>query len=178
VSIDLGTAKAIEAETFGEPGQRTFRLRMLGANAESASLWMEKEQFQALSLALGQVLSELRYSGNPEDETIYDFPEVADHDFKVGRMALGVDTSDSTVVLYLSDTEAVEEDEPTLRVRISQDRCSALRTQIEEIVSRGRPVCPLCQSPMDLSGHVCIRANGHSKQPIPEDDIGAEGEEA
>lgn len=177
MSIDLGTARAIDAETFGEPGQRTFRLRVIGANAESASLWMEKEQFQALGLALGQVLSELRYSRHQEEEDVYDFPDVADHDFKVGRMALGVDTADKTVVLYLSDMEVGEEDEPTLRVRISQDRCSALREKIEEIVSHGRPVCPLCHAPMDKGGHVCIRTNGHSQEPIPEGDTGEEGED-
>ena len=176
MSIELGLARAIEAETFGEPGQRTFRLRIIGEGSESASLWMEKEQFQALSLALGQVLTELRHSGSREASTASEYPEVADHEFRVGRMALSIETATRRVVLYLSDTESEEADEPTLRVDVGPEHCSALREQLDEIVSRGRPVCPLCHAPMDESGHACIRGNGYSKQPIPDEESGAEDE--
>ncbi len=174
MSIELGLAQAIDAESFGEPGQRTFRLRVIGEGSQSASLWMEKEQFQALSLALGQVLSELRHPGPDSEPSAYDYPEIADHDFKVGRMALSVDTSTQTVILYLSDTETAEADEPTLRVGVTQDRCAVLREQLDEIISRGRPVCPLCHAPMDDGGHGCIRGNGHSTQPIPDEDASGE----
>ncbi len=176
MTTDLGRAKAIEAESFGEPGQRTFRLQLIGERADSGSLWMEKEQFQALTLALGQVLSELRHQGHPKDAPVYEFPQTADYDFKVGRMALSLDTSDGTVLLYLSDTESGEQDEPTLVVRVTQDQCSALRGQLDEIITRGRPVCPLCHAPMDAGGHACIRGNGHSTQPLPEEDAGSEDE--
>lgn len=174
MSIELGLARAIDAESFGQPGQRTFRLRILGQNSESASLWMEKEQFQALALAFGQVLSELRHSGPPKDTPVLEYPEIADHDFKVGRMALSIDTATRTVVLYLSDIEAAESDDPTLRVGVTNDHCAALREQLDEIVSRGRPVCPLCHAPMDEAGHACIRGNGHSSQPIPDEHAGDE----
>ena len=170
MSIELGLAKAIDAESFGQPGKRTFRLRAIGDNQESASLWMEKEQFQALSLALGQVLSELRHAAGHDESPAFEYPEIADHDFKVGRMALSVDTSAQTVILYLSDAETDESDDPTLRVGVTQDLCAALREQLDKIISRGRPVCPLCQAPMDEGGHACIRGNGHSTQPIPDED--------
>jgi uncharacterized repeat protein (TIGR03847 family) len=170
MSIELGLARAIDAESFGQPGSRTFRLRAIGENRQSASLWMEKEQFQALSLALSQVLSELRHRGPAKDPPVYEYPEIADHDFKVGRMALSIDPAARTVVLYLSDTDTGESDEPTLRVGITQDHCATLREQLDEIVARGRPVCPLCHVSMDEGGHVCIRANGHSKQPIPDEE--------
>jgi len=176
MTIDLGRAKAIEAESFGEPGQRTFRLLLIGERADSGSLWMEKEQFQALTLALSQVLSELRHQAHPNDSPVYEFPEAADYDFKVGRMALSLDTSDGTVLLYLSDTESSEKDDPTLVVRVTQDQCSVLRGQLDEIITRGRPVCPLCHAPLDAGGHACIRGNGHSSEPIPEEDAGGEDE--
>ena len=56
MTIELGLARGIDAQSFGQPGQRTFRLRIVGAEAESASLWIEKEQMQALSIALKQML--------------------------------------------------------------------------------------------------------------------------
>jgi hypothetical protein len=31
----------------------------------------------------------------------------------------------------------------------------------EELVSSGRPPCPICGQPMDPDGHVCPRSNGH-----------------
>ena len=52
MTVELGLATAVDAQAFGQPGQRTFRLRLLGEQAEAASLWLEKEQMQALSLAL------------------------------------------------------------------------------------------------------------------------------
>lgn len=177
MSIELGVARAIDAESFGQPGQRTFRLRIIGQNSETASLWMEKEQFQALSLAFGQVLSELRHRSSGKGTPVLEYPETADHDFKVGRMALSIDTATSMVILHLSDIEAGESDDPTLRVGVTHDHCATLREQLEDIVSRGRPVCPLCHTPMDESGHACIRGNGHSSQPIPEERAGEEENE-
>jgi hypothetical protein len=91
-------------------------------------------------------------------------------------MQLSLDTSDGTVLLYLSDTESGEQDDPTLVVRVTQDQCSALRGQLDSIITQGRPVCPLCHAPMDVRGHACIRANGHSTEPIPEEDAGGEDE--
>jgi uncharacterized repeat protein (TIGR03847 family) len=169
MAIELGLARFVDAEVFGDPGQRTFRLRMAGASGETARLWMEKQQLIALSMAMGQALSQLRHVETAAGIPQFGFPASADHEFKVGRMAVGLDASDRTIVFFAHDIADEEEDsEPLLRVRFSPDQCSALRRQLDEIVSRGRPLCPLCAMPVDVDGHACIRANGHSKEPIPE----------
>lgn len=176
MTIDLGLARAIDAEEFGEPGQRTFRLRVIGAASHTASLWLEKEQVQALSLALTQMLAQLG-----EDEqaaaSLNDFPELPEHDFHVGRMAIGFDPADQTIVLqtYGLGTDD-EDDEPTLRVRLSQGLSAALNARLREIITHGRPVCGLCGASIDAAGHTCIRANGHFKQVIPDPDSGEEEE--
>ncbi len=59
MTIDLGAAQDIDAQSYGQPGQRTFRLRIIGAAQDSASLWMEKEHLQALNIALTQLLAQL-----------------------------------------------------------------------------------------------------------------------
>jgi uncharacterized repeat protein (TIGR03847 family) len=164
--IDLGHAKAIDAESFGDPGQRTFRLRIEGANAESASLWVEKEQVQALQIALKQMLSQLEHEkGAPPDMS--GFPLSPNHEFKVGRMSMGFDHRDQKVILQAYDIEAPEEADPLLSTKVSADQCAVLRVQLVDIVSGGRPLCPLCEAPIDKSGHTCIRSNGHSEEPIP-----------
>jgi uncharacterized repeat protein (TIGR03847 family) len=171
MTIDFGVARGIDAQTFGQPGQRTFRLRIVGASSESASLWMEKEQLQALSIALKQMLSQLEYAAEPPPASAGDFPVVADHDFRVGRMGMGFNASDRTVVLYTFELGAGDgdEDEPTLRTRLTQEQSASLNAQLDEIIAGGRPVCPLCGLAMDPA-HACIRSNGHSKQPIPEEE--------
>jgi uncharacterized repeat protein (TIGR03847 family) len=171
MTIEFGVARGIDAQSFGQPGQRTFRLRILGSGGESASLWMEKEQLQALGIALKQILSQLEYSEDPPPASASDFPVVADHDFRVGRMGMGFNASDRTVVLYTFELGAsdADEDEPSLRARLTQEQSASLGVQLDEIVAGGRPVCPLCGLPMD-GNHACIRSNGHSKQPIPEEE--------
>jgi uncharacterized repeat protein (TIGR03847 family) len=171
MTIELGVARGIDAQSFGQPGQRTFRLRILGAGSESASLWMEKEQMQALSIALKQMLAQLEYDQEPPVAHVDDFPVVADHDFRVGRMGMGFNASDRTVVLYTFELGAsdADEEEPSLRARLTQEQSAALGTQLDDIIAGGRPVCPLCGLAMD-DNHACIRSNGHSKQAIPEEE--------
>jgi uncharacterized repeat protein (TIGR03847 family) len=170
VTHEFGLARGIDAQAFGQPGQRTFRLRLIGAEAESASLWMEKEQMQALSLALKQMLSQLEYNDTPPVADAGDFPVVAQHDFRVGRMGMGFHPADRTVVLYTYELGVEDDDEPTVRVRLTQEQCASLGAQLDDIIAGGRPICPLCGLPIDHGGHMCVRANGHSKQPIPDDE--------
>lgn len=169
MTADLGTARQIDARAHGEPGGRTFQLRVLAGDGQSASLWMEKQQLQALSLALTQLLAQLDQQAQPGRE-VQGFPEPPDHDFRVGRMAIGFDTATNTVVLHVfREGRDDEEDEPDVLVRVAEKDCASLNTTLQEIISAGRPTCPLCGASMDAGGHVCIRTNGHSKQPIPDD---------
>jgi uncharacterized repeat protein (TIGR03847 family) len=177
MTIDFGLARAVDAESSGDPGQRTFRLRVAGDNGEIASLWMEKQQFIAIGLAMGQALSQLRHATPEQQAAPFAFPATADHEFKVGRMAVGLDPADRTIALFTYDIADEDEDsQPTLRFRLSPDQSEALRRRLEEVIAQGRPLCPLCQLPLDPDGHSCIRSNGHSQQPIPEErDDGSTG---
>jgi uncharacterized repeat protein (TIGR03847 family) len=171
MTADFGTARGIDARAHGEPGARTFQVRIIGSNYESASLWLEKQQMQALSLALTQVLMQIGRP-NRDSEEISSFPEGPDHDFRVGRMAIGFDPSTGTVVLHIFDLgRDEEEEEPDVQVRVTSDACASLNSGLQETIASGRPQCPLCGVPLDPEGHACIRSNGHSKQPIPDDRV-------
>jgi len=136
---------------------------------------MEKQQFQALNLAFAQVLAQIDFREEAVTADLSDFPLTAEHDFRVGRIGLGFDASDRTVVL---DTYEIgneeEETEPSLRVRLTPDQCASLVGQLSDIIGKGRPVCPLCGASIDADQHVCIRANGHMRQPIPDEPAGPE----
>lgn len=174
MTVDLGVARAVDAQTFGEPGQRTFQLRIIGNARVSASLWLEKQHLQALNLAFAQVLAQLDYSDRPGAADLSDFPVAAEHDFKVGRLGLGFDPSDRMIVLDAFELTAEDDAEAIVRVKMTPDQCAWLVGQLSEIIAKGRPLCPLCGVSMDPEGHACIRANGHLKQPIPEEQAGEE----
>jgi uncharacterized repeat protein (TIGR03847 family) len=179
MTVDLGIARAVDAQTFGEPGQRTFRIRVLSGQTQAASLWMEKQQFQALNLALAQVLAQIDFGEKPGAADLSGFPVTAEHDFRVGRIGLGFDASEQTVVLDTYEIGVDEgEAEVTLRVRLTPSHCAALVEQISDIIGKGRPLCPLCGASIDADQHVCIRANGHMRLPIPDEQTGPEESEA
>ncbi|MEX0801242.1 MAG: DUF3090 family protein [Dehalococcoidia bacterium] len=173
---DLGVARGADLQAFGEPGQRTFQLRVSGANDQSASLWLEKEHLQALALAFQQLLAEIKYKDEPRAIRLSDFPDAAQHDFKVGRIGMGFRQPDQTVVLQVDET-AEEGDDFRLRFQLTLEHCASLSVQLGEIIAGGRPICPLCALPIEAEGHACVRANGHLKLPIPEEDSGDEDAE-
>src|ERR1039457_3843945 len=49
--LNLGVVQQLEAESFGDPGQRTFRLRATTSSG-GVDLWLEKEQIVALGAAV------------------------------------------------------------------------------------------------------------------------------
>jgi uncharacterized repeat protein (TIGR03847 family) len=163
---DFGRVTLIEAETFGEPGQRTFRLR-IGAPAGNAFLWLEKEQMQALSLAIRQILSQRHPRERPELEeeapAPSDYPAHPAVDFKVGRLALGYDESEECFTLSAHDLEADPEGPATFTCETTTTQARALSDAIERIVAAGRPRCFLCGEPIEAGHHVCPRSNGHGQ---------------
>jgi uncharacterized repeat protein (TIGR03847 family) len=163
---EMGELIHISAEAIGPPGQRTFRLRALNGESESAFLWMEKEQLAALGEAIQSALNDqtYRYVPRPADDRELDpvFPLKANIEFRVGQMSMGVDPEIRKIVI--TGAEAGETDTAEgAGVTMSFDFRSGheLSEQIKEVVAAGRPPCPLCTAPMDPSGHVCVRANGH-----------------
>ena len=167
---DYGLLNRIEAESFGEPGRRTFRV--LAANeVESASLWLEKQQLAALGRAIEEQLTRLQALRSrrtiPTPDVARAYQGNASLEFRVGQMALGFDERQGFFLLLAYAVEDEDEDRPTFSCRATPDQLRALAEQIGQVVASGRPICPLCGLPIDATGHMCVRANGHSEQPLP-----------
>ena len=175
--LDFGRVSSLEAEAIGEPGQRTFRLRV-SSGQRTASLWLEKEQLQALALALMRLLVQM---GQPEyipaagavANPLSPFPEQPSLDLKVGRLGLGLDQAEGNIVLFAYEVEEGEEEseqaeseqaEAVLACRAAPAQCRDLVAMIEGIIAAGRPICRLCLGPIDPEGHVCARSNGHRSE--------------
>jgi uncharacterized repeat protein (TIGR03847 family) len=166
--IDFGVAQHIEARATGHPGQRTFHLRILGEAGQSASLKLEKEHLLGVRMGLYELQAKTRHEGKLEAAGVVYFPPTPDYDFPAGQLGIGF--SDEIIVLEVRQLEAEgDQDATVIRTHFTPEQGAALAAQIDEIIAAGRPICPLCKTPIDPEGHMCTKSNGHSQQPIPEE---------
>jgi uncharacterized repeat protein (TIGR03847 family) len=167
------------AGTVGQPGERTFYLQArLGSRTTSVAL--EKGQVSQLAQKLDELLDEVaprdrgqagaaQEAAAQADDAPLDLPLT--EDFRVGAIALAWDHDGERVIIEAQEeseepieplTDDVPEDGPAvLRVRITADAARAFSRRAIQVVRQGRPLCPLCGLPLDPSGHVCPRQNGH-----------------
>jgi len=168
------------AGSVGQPGDRTFYLQATSAGRVT-SVVLEKFQVSLLAERIDELLDEvLRRTGDAteipqtappglRDDGPLDLPLT--EDFRVGAIALGWDGEEERVVIEAQEEtenpiEPLAEDVPengpgVLRVRLSPSAARAFSRRAIQIVGQGRPPCPLCGLPLDASGHVCPRQNGH-----------------
>jgi uncharacterized repeat protein (TIGR03847 family) len=173
---NMGRAEWIGAESVGVPGQRTFRL--LARNRTlSAELWLEKEQLQALAEAIARMMLEIDTergfdipsrepaTSNPKPP---DFPARPDISLQVGALSLSYDSQRDVIAIEATsrEEEEVEEDSPpTFRCVTTREQLQMLQTNAIDVISAGRPRCPLCGTPLPAAGtpHFCPPTNGHQK---------------
>lgn len=158
--FDLTDVDRITVGTVGRPGQRVFLLQAR-AGAETVTVKLEKQQVGALARYLADVLADLPEVGDLPGQL--ELEEPAEPHFVVG--VLGVTYDDATDRVVLVAQEGVEEDAApdagVLRVTATREQMAALAIRGTALVEAGRPPCPLCGYPIDPSGHVCPRTNGH-----------------
>ena len=168
-SHDLYDAERVTVGTIGPTGKRVFLLQGRQGSL-MITVKLEKAQVAALSQYLAKVLEELPDPGIlPVD---LDLEEPLDAAWVVGTLGLSYDSAADRIVLLAEEAvpedeedEGIEEvEEPPAsmaRFTITREQAAALAIKGTELVEAGRPPCPLCGNPLDPSGHVCPRTNGH-----------------
>ena len=166
--------------TVGEPGERVFFLQA-SDNGRLVSVALEKAQVTVLAERMEQLLTEVavRLGAELPDEVEPDTEPLEspiDEEFRVSAMALAYDSESDLIIVEAQaaseDTEIAEatlledvEDGPdALRVRLKQHAAVEFIERARRVVAAGRPPCPLCNQPLDPSGHVCPRNNGYRRQ--------------
>jgi uncharacterized repeat protein (TIGR03847 family) len=181
MSANLGTVDTLGVEAVGQPGQRRFRL-FAGSAHGTAIMWMEKEHLINLSLTIdhalaqiteGQILRlEARAGGYTAPAGMpQSFPSRPDHEFQVGQIGLAYEERAATFMLTAMPIEIIMEvdQDPIVRVReedavsihFSQQQAHELTSAVTAVVASGRPICPLCHTPLDGGPHACVKQNGH-----------------
>src|SRR3954449_10844981 len=173
------------AGTVGQPGERTFYLQASG-DGRLVSVALEKVQVQDLAEKLDELLDEVRRrqgeesvvppSTSREHEDVAPLDTPIEEEFRVGTLALAWDGDSESVLIEAQSAVAESEEEPAepteptesteftgdlLRVRLTPAAARAFARRALRVVAAGRPPCPLCGNPLDPSGHVCPRQNGH-----------------
>jgi uncharacterized repeat protein (TIGR03847 family) len=178
---EFDPADRFVAGTVGQPGERTFFLQATSGQ-RMVSVSLEKVQVAALAEKLEELLDEVRRRQGsdsqvppvapPELEDVAPLSTPVEEEFRAGTLALAWDDDTDTVLVEAQSIEvdegeggdAAETTEFTgdlLRVRLTPGAARAFVKRALRVVAAGRPPCPLCGNPLDPSGHVCPRQNGH-----------------
>jgi uncharacterized repeat protein (TIGR03847 family) len=146
------------------------------------SVGLEKAQVAVLADRLGKLLVELDRRGIVEDpptpiepdETPLDEP--LNEAFRATTLTLGWDGDTERILIEaraqgdeveeegesLVELDDDDDDGPdVLRVRLSADAARSFVERAFRVIRAGRPPCPLCGNPLDATGHICPRKNGH-----------------
>ncbi len=166
VSFDFEEPDYFTAGAIGKPGERVFYLQAREKTV-LVTLKCEKEQVRALAEYLSGLITKL---GAPKGAipTEMDLMPFAEPAWIVASMGVGYDEEHSRVVVDANELFEEEEEgqrageEPASgRVRITPEQAQAFAERAKELMKGSRPNCPVCSGPMDPTGHVCPRSNGH-----------------
>jgi uncharacterized repeat protein (TIGR03847 family) len=170
--IELDDVDGLGTGAVGEPGQRAFYIQAR-TEATQLTVLVEKEQ---VALLAAEAVAFLDKIADDYPELPFDIPSTQSvlraptvPLFRARLIGLGFDPERELVLLELR--ERAEDDEEEV-VEVDEDdegyvaRIYATRAQVRamaargiEAVAGGRPPCPLCEQPMDASGHRCPRWN-------------------
>ena len=169
--------------TVGEPGNRAFFLQARDGR-RVVSVGLEKAQVAVLAERLGNLLVELDKRGIAADPPVPVEPddrpldEPLNEAFRATTLTLGWDVDAERVLIEArapseDDDEAPEEETvmelddddeegpDLLRVHLTAEAARTFVERAFRVIRAGRPPCPLCGNPLDATGHICPRKNGH-----------------
>jgi uncharacterized repeat protein (TIGR03847 family) len=166
---ELDPLTHLVADAVGVPGKRTFFLQA-ASGTDQVTLLIEKEQVATLATRLDEWLPQLAGDRpeDPDDVAAAEAGEMALReplvpDFRVGQLQLIYDPERDRVVVAAVELPEGDDDEDGQEVHLVATRAQLRRLASHgaQVVSAGRPACPVCGNPMDPEGHECPAMNGH-----------------
>jgi len=172
---DLNPVDQIVADAVGEPGKRTFFLQGR-AGRQVVSLVLEKQEVSNLAASVLQLIEELENKfpdlpPAPRAKKLLFADQPVEPAFRIGQLLIGYDEDEDRIWLIAKALVADEqgaivdpdnESVPSVRFVATRSQMRALGERALAVVSKGRPVCPLCGRPIDRESHFCPRTDGHA----------------
>jgi uncharacterized repeat protein (TIGR03847 family) len=178
--IELDRVDALGAGAIGVPGERVFYIQADKADAR-LTVVVEKEQVALLAAEavafLDRLSDEYPEDGGEPSSSLHpsaaQVTEPAVPLFRARMIGLGFEPDRQLVLLELREKaeDDEDEDEPVVpdpsvdedgyvaRIFATRAQVRAMAARGAEAVAGGRPLCQLCNFPMDPAGHICPRWN-------------------
>ena len=183
--VEFTSPDHFTAGAIGPPGERVFFLQAREGTSV-LTLKCEKEQVRALAEFLARLLAGLGSGPEPAPADL-ELVEPVEPAWDVGALGAGYDETEGRVIVEArevtvadetdeesgegeTEQEVAPDDEPpppaadqaVARFRLTRAQAASFVARARAIVAAGRPLCPVCNGPIDPTGHVCARANGHA----------------
>ena len=155
---------------IGEPGRREFYFQAIDETSR-VEVKCEKQQAVALAEHLTRLLADLPERPGetltPDDVEPTAAVDPGSLEFVVGSISIGVDRNTERIVV-LFDELVLEPDEELevppviphrLMVHLDRQQVLGFAREAQNLATTGRPLCRLCNQPIDPSGHACPRLN-------------------
>jgi uncharacterized repeat protein (TIGR03847 family) len=174
-TYDLNPVQHIIIDATGEPGKRTFFIQAR-TGSQLISLILEKQDVTNLAISVVQMLEELQEKNpdlppTPGKKKPLFAESPVEPFFRVGQLMVGYDEEDDRIwviakALVVNESGAIvdpdDDDVPVVRFVATREQMRALSDHALEVISKGRPTCPLCGRPIDSEGHFCPRSDGEA----------------
>jgi uncharacterized repeat protein (TIGR03847 family) len=147
--IELDPVDFVTIGTVGPKGRRVFQLQA-GQGARLITLTIEKQQAQALSEAVDEMLEDLsqKHSDLPEADVNLsrwnmNLRDPLDPLFRVAQMGLGYDEERNLIVLVaqelvVTEEENIEPEPQVVRLWATREQMRAVSLHTQQVIQQGR----------------------------------------
>ena len=167
--VEFTHVTRLHPEALGEPGKRVFRI-LVEADDGSAVIWVEKQLLLQLAMGINEVLATLSKNVKTVDEESGQMASKPQRhvEFKAGKMVLGHPSIGERLVVVAHEVDSGDNSGSSVRIWGDIECFKAFAEKSIQVCAAGRPICQLCKSPVDNSGHWCPGMNGHSPTDFSE----------
>ena len=170
--LDLKPVSHFTSDAIGEPGQRVFYIQGWQTDRpQPVTVIVEKIQLQSLAIGVEKLMADLEREKPELSQALTDYeaermqilPPV-DPIFRAGDIGLGYDEATDLVIVLAREIlveSTQEESASVVRFWCTRSQIRRMARWSQEIINRGRPVCPQCRQPMEPEGHFCPKKIGH-----------------
>ena len=172
--------------SVGDPGSRDFFLQITSESTTN-TIAIGKTQLEALLERFQELIRELRRQKLATQDDLAKVQVITDsellypieEDFQAGIMGITWEPELNRVSLEIQElsdmpefADLVQIDEDTSEFDFPPDILQAILeiaqirgfiTLAQKVIAAGRAPCPFCGLPIDISGHLCPRANGYKR---------------